>query len=59
MIRESHSHRFRSSCEKTVFDCTRSTQEELDAVRQKAGDQLCGRFYTDEQGTILFESKRT
>ena len=59
MTRESHSHRFCSSCEKKVFDFTRSTQEEFDAVRQKEGDQLCGRFYTDEQGTILFEAKRT
>lgn len=58
MTRESHSHRFCSSCEKKVFDFTSSSQEEFEAVRQKEGNHLCGRFVTDENGTILFESKR-
>lgn len=51
-------HKFCGSCEKTVFDFTKSTQEEFDLVRQKEGPHLCGRFNADENGNIYFPNKR-
>jgi hypothetical protein len=54
----SQGHRFCRNCDKNVFDFTQSTQEEFEAVREKEGDHLCGKFFRDEQGQIIFRAPR-
>ena len=49
--------RYCESCQKKVFDFTRSTLDEFKTVRAKEGAGVCGNFNTDEEGRIYFRKK--